>query len=120
MAVAVTWLECTGVAGRSNEVAVIRVDLRSSRGEVLESLAADPEFDPVLLGIDRVAYPILGHIDPYGDTVLNRMQVRSLLEELDRLGPDDKMIPAQFRASIAVLCEKCLARPHRFLWFIGE
>ena len=99
---------------------MIRVDLRSSRGEVLESLAADPEFDPVLLGIDRVAYPILGHIDPYGDTVLNSMQVRSLLEELDRLGPDDKMIPAQFRASIAVLCEKCLARPHRFLWFIGE
>jgi hypothetical protein len=99
---------------------VIRVELRSSHGEVLDSVDVDPEFDPVLLGIDRAAYPILGHLDPYGDTILNRMQVRTLLEELDRLGPDNRVMPAQFRASMVELCEKCLARPHRFLWFIGE
>jgi hypothetical protein len=99
---------------------MIRVDLRSSRGEVLESVPADPKFDPVLLGVDRVAYPILGHLDPYGDTVLNRMQVRTLLGELKSLEGDDMVVPAQFRAIITELCEKCLARPHQFLWFIGE
>ena len=99
---------------------MIRIDLRSSRGEVLDSLEADPKFDPVLLGIDRVAYPILGHLDPYGDTILNRMQVRTLLDEIDRLGSDAKLIPPQFQESIVELCKKCLAKPHRFLWFIGE
>lgn len=99
---------------------MIRVDVRSSKGEILASVIADPKFDPVLLGVDRLAYPILGHLDPYGDTVLNRMQVRTLLQETDRLGPDDRLIPAEFRASLVELCNKCLARPHRFLWFIGE
>lgn len=97
-----------------------RIDLRSSRGEVLGSVDADPKFDPVLLGIDRDAYPILGHLDPYGDTILNRIQVRSLLGEISRLGPEDKLVPVQFRESLVALCEKCLAHPHQFLWFIGE
>lgn len=99
---------------------MIRVDVRSSRGEVLESVRASPNFDPVLLGIDRVGYPILGHLDPHGDTILNVMQVRTLLEEIDRLGSDNRVIPAEFRESIVQLCKKCLARPHQFLWFVGE
>lgn len=99
---------------------MIRVDVRSSRDEVLASLAASPEFDPVLLGIDRVAYPILGHIDPYGDTILNRMQVRTLMEEIDRLGSGEKLIPADLRVALIGLCKECIAHPHRFTWFIGE
>ncbi len=65
-------------------------------------------------------YPILGHVDPYGDTILNRMQVRTLLGEMDNLRSDEKIIPTGFRQSLTGLCEKCLERPHRFLWFIGE
>ena len=99
---------------------MIRVDVRSSRGEVLVSTDTSPEFDPVLLGIDRVAYPILGHIDPYGDTILNRMQVRTLMQEIDNLESDGNLIPADFRGALIGLCEECLAQPHRFMWFIGE
>lgn len=99
---------------------MIRVDVRSSSGDILASVAADPRFDPVLFGVDRTEYPILGHIDPYGDTILNEMQVRSLLKEIARLGPGDKLVPVQFRASLVDLCEKSLVHPHRFLWFIGE
>jgi hypothetical protein len=99
---------------------MIRVELRSSRGEILESVDAEPKFDPVSLGIDRVAYPILGHLDPYGDTVLNRMQVRTLLEEIDRLGSGERFFSTRFRESLTDLCVKCLARPHQFLWFVGE
>jgi hypothetical protein len=95
-----------------------RIDVRSARGDVLQSVSAEG-FDPVRKGISRTEYPILGHIDPYGDTVFNRMQVRTLMEEIARLECAD-IISGQLRDSIIELCERCLARPHQFLWFIGE
>lgn len=61
---------------------MIRVDVTSSKGDLVTSVAADSEFDPVLSGVDRKRYPILGHLDPYGDTFLNRLQVETLLEEI--------------------------------------
>ncbi len=66
---------------------MIRIDLRSAQGEILDSIRADPDFDPVLAGVDRKNFPILGHIDPYGDTVLNGMQAETLLTEIARLRP---------------------------------
>lgn len=99
---------------------MIRIDLRSSRGEILDSVRSDPDFDPVLAGIDRTIYPILGHIDPYGDTVLNGMQVETLLTEISRLRPEGTVIPDQFADELIELCRKCLTRPHQFIWFIGE
>jgi hypothetical protein len=99
---------------------MIRVDLRSSRGDILESVSANPNFDPVLAGVDRAAFPILGHLDPYGDTVLNRMQVETLLKEISQIRLDHSIIPVQFVEPLVGLCERCLSRPHRFLWFVGE
>jgi hypothetical protein len=99
---------------------MIRIDLRPASGDSLESLAAEPGFDPVSQGIDRGLYPILGHLDPYGDTILNRLQVRTLLEEIERLGEDSYFISGDFRSDLVNLCRKCLAHPHQFLWFIGE
>lgn len=99
---------------------MIRVDLRSARGEILASLRADPNFDPVLAGVDRLAYPILGHIDPYGDTILNGMQVETLLTEVARMPPESNIIPDQFADALVELCRKCLSKPHQFIWFIGE
>jgi hypothetical protein len=99
---------------------MIRIDVRSASGASLESLVAEPGFDPVLQGIDRSLYPILGHLDPYGDTILNRMQVRTLLEEIDRLGDDGFPGSHTFKSALMDLCQNCLAHPHQFLWFIGE
>ena len=46
-------------AERSDGIVMIRVEVRSSRGEILDSVSADPKFNPVLLGVDCIAYPIL-------------------------------------------------------------
>lgn len=86
----------------------------------MASVAADSEFDPVLSGVDRKRYPILGHLDPYGDTVLNRLQVQSLLEELSEVRSDPEIVSAEFADTLVLLCHKCLQRPHRFLRFVGE
>jgi hypothetical protein len=99
---------------------MIRVDLRSSAGEILGSVTADPDFDPVLAEIDRSSHPILGHLDPYGDTVLNRMQVASLIAEISRVRGEGILIREPFARELVELCEECLRRPHRFIWFIGE
>ncbi|QRP42791.1 hypothetical protein [Amycolatopsis sp. FDAARGOS 1241] len=96
---------------------MIRVEVRSY-GEVLESSRADPDFDPVLSGVDRTAYPILGHLDPYGDTYLNSMQVTTLKGEIARAG--DRLVPARFAGDLLALCELCLADSHRFMRFIGD
>ena len=98
----------------------MRVDVRSPRGEVLAAVPADPDFDPVQRGVDRTAYPVLGHLDPHGDTILNRMQARTLKEEIVRCRAECSLIPAPFAATLLDLCEQALARPHRFLWFIGD
>ncbi|MFD2416457.1 hypothetical protein [Amycolatopsis pigmentata] len=68
---------------------MIRVEVRTARGDVLESTSADPDFDPVQLVVDRDAYPILGHLDPYGDTFLNRMQAKPLKAEIARVRMED-------------------------------
>jgi hypothetical protein len=99
---------------------VIRVDLRTSRGEILESLPAHPNFDPVLAGVDRSVFPMLGHLDPYGDTVLNRMQVETLLGEISLVRSRGGLISDSFGDSLVDICKKCLSRPHRFVWFIGD
>ncbi len=99
---------------------MIRVDVRSGRGELVASVAADPEFDPVLRGVDRKRYPILGHLDPYGDTVLNRLQVESLLAEISEVRSDPDIMPEEFADKLMALCHECLRRPHRFLRFVGE
>ncbi|MEV5720491.1 hypothetical protein AB0L41_42020 [Amycolatopsis mediterranei] len=99
---------------------MLGIDVRSSRGEKIRSIPAHPKFDPVLAGIDRVEYPILGHLDPYGATVLNGLQVATLVDEISRLQSDSAIFPRGFSDELIALCQVCLARPHRFLWFIGE
>jgi hypothetical protein len=99
---------------------MIRVDLKSARGQTLRSLTADPDFDPVLAGIDRTQYPMLGHLDPYGDTILNRMQVGTLLAEVSTLRSELAIIPHSFADELEDMCAECLRRPHHFLWFVGE
>lgn len=66
------------------------------------------------------AYPMLGYVDPYGDTCFNRAQARALLAELRAW--DEEMQTEASRALLAgmtVLAEAHMSRPHRYLWFIG-
>jgi hypothetical protein len=66
-------------------------------------------------------YPMLRHIDEYGDTVFNRLQMREFLEEWDRLtqtltNSDQRRIALGIRQ----LAEKCQREPQTYLRFIGD
>ncbi len=63
---------------------------------------------------------MLGHLDPYGDTILNRMQVKTLIDEISLIRAQGQVINEGFAEDLIALCKECLSRPHRFIWFIGE
>jgi hypothetical protein len=60
-------------------------------------------------------------IDPYGDTILNRVQLSGFLDEWHRLFHYANS-EEQRQALLAVqrLAEFCLERPHRYLRFLGD
>ena len=98
---------------------MISVKVKSARGEVIRRIPVDPDFDPVLSGIDASVYPHLSVIDPYGDTVFNYLQVKRLLVELELYRQACEISP-EFLENMREMCELVLAGTHRFLWFIGE
>ncbi|MFD5251696.1 hypothetical protein ACFWM5_02485 [Streptomyces bobili] len=98
---------------------MLSVQVKNARGEVLRKIAADPGFEPVLLGVDAAVHPHLAVLDPYGDTVFNYLQVKRLLLELDTYGPASGA-PEAFLEELRQLCRLVLDGTHRFLWFIGS
>ncbi|MFV2017822.1 hypothetical protein [Micromonospora sp. LOL_023] len=64
--------------------------------------------------------PMLGHIDPYDDTIFNRMQmplVQAELIDLSQTAPPDI---AEAARELLVLVEHVTAKPHRYLVFSGD
>ena len=97
-----------------------RAVLRTEQGEELRSL---PRYhDQLVLWPERGSYPMLGHIDPHGDTVFNNLQMQTLEAELRHLletgpGNDQKR---EFVEQLISLCVEGVRRPHRYLWLIGD
>lgn len=97
----------------------LKMQVRGGDGAVLAPLVSLGSINPLLQGIDRERFPLLGHIDPYGDTVFNSLQVRSLMKELNSWSPG----VADIETSISRLVEYCkfvLADTHRYLWIFGD
>jgi hypothetical protein len=99
----------------------ISVRVRRESGEQVEAQVAQPlEYVGLLEPADDPDhFPMLWHVDPYGDTIFNRLQTRSLLRELAALRVR-QLTDTQRRLvdDLTFLCH--LGRPHRFLWFIGD
>jgi hypothetical protein len=104
----------------------IRVELRTERGEVIRNLA-DPsggtfdaagDFDRLLTNADG----LMRGVDPYGDTVFNRIQADDLVNEVDRLATANDATPMERRglARLRVMAERCRDSVHLYLWFIGD
>ncbi|WP_433270957.1 hypothetical protein ACQPZF_11205 [Actinosynnema sp. CS-041913] len=101
-----------------NEVA-ISVVLKDGAGTVL--IRMDRPYLPLVGRTDRDQYPMLGHVDPYGNTIFNRGQMATLVAELERVS---KAGPQGERSAVAkelvAICVEGQRKPHRFLWFIGD
>jgi hypothetical protein len=80
-------------------------------------------YQPLVSWDDRREFPMLGHIDSYGDTIFNGGQMQWLLSELDTIearSPEISAQEADLIARIRGLCSVGIRRPHSYLWFIGD
>ncbi|MEZ0224407.1 MAG: hypothetical protein ACAH83_07640 [Alphaproteobacteria bacterium] len=101
----------------------INLNLETERGEVLQSLL-DPEGTMARLlspYCNINVYPMLGSIDPYGDTVFNRIQMGLFLGEWSKvlaknLSPEERVVADQ----IEKLAQRCRDEVHLYLKFIGD
>jgi hypothetical protein len=67
------------------------------------------------------AYPLLGNLDPYDDTIFNGWQTMNLIRELKALDTDPEN--AERRETIRRLidlCSLCEPASHRSIRFIGD
>jgi hypothetical protein len=74
-----------------------------------------------VLPFGNSSFPLLGFIDPYGNTIFAGTQMRVFLPEWDALlqglvnEPD-----LQFLRRVRAMAERCKSEPHIFLRFIGD
>ena len=122
------WL--TGAATRHAVGVPISVQVRDEKGVWLADLGDVRDLVPsfpsdvgsALPGIgERESYPLLGHVDPFGETCFNQLQVSTLLAELDHLAATKPNADRKALAgAVRVLVATHMSRPHRYLWFIGD
>lgn len=67
------------------------------------------------------SYVLIQFVDPYGDTVFNRLQARALIGEWDRLRPSFvKRNAEELWVEVRKLIVQCSEEPHTYLRFIGD
>jgi hypothetical protein len=96
------------------------IEVRDGSDKVLATAELSPGLSAALPRYDDEAYPVLRFLDEYGDTYLNSLQVRQLVEELDQLRGE---VPDHDGASLDELVRAArlaLDAPHRQLIFIGD
>jgi hypothetical protein len=97
----------------------INIELQDESGRVIECLL-DPE-NPLHKLLPRKDHSLLSGIDPYGDTVFNRLQMDDFLIELDEL-KKQQMTSKQILhiEGIKELAAKCRGDVHLYLKFVGD
>jgi len=100
---------------------VIRVE--SERGEVRSPEVSDQEFALNLLlpRLSDHSFACLRFIDPYGQTVFNRMQIATFLEEVGRIRQTEQSPEAlRLLDSIDLLAIQVRDGVHLYLKFYGD
>jgi hypothetical protein len=62
----------------------------------------------------------LPFVDPYGNTVFNRLQMKSLIQELDRVSQGASANEIAFAYRLRELAVRCLEEVHLYLRFYGD
>ena len=65
-------------------------------------------------------FPMLAHVDPYGDTIFNRAQMSELAGELTTIQADLDGEALSTARALCILIAAHGSAPHRYLWFIGD
>ena len=100
-------------------MSAIRAVLTDERGtEIGSALDLPSGFLP---NTNDQVFFCLRYIDPYGDTIFNRLQIPLLLKDLvylkERFTTDEQR---KIMRHLEAFCQTCLDEPHVYLRFIGD
>jgi len=97
------------------------VRLQGEDGVVLKEIWEPPSSQLPLPAADDPSFRCLGFIDVYGDTVFNRLQMHTFMQELERI---ERSVTDQegrdFLRKLYALAQECQAEVHTYLKFIGD
>ncbi|WP_353941062.1 hypothetical protein ABII15_05055 [Streptomyces sp. HUAS MG91] len=97
---------------------MIGLQVRSEVGTIEARAKHGVIWGPELAGLDQSAFPMLGHLLPYADTVFNSRQVVTLRAEVPRLPPG--VVTKEFARELLDLSQTVLDGHHLYLWFLGD
>jgi hypothetical protein len=98
------------------------IELQDEHGERLESVV-DPTnlLGRLLPPNDDRSYPMLASIDPYGDTVFNRVQIERFLVEWAAISTSAQSSEERsLVAAVEKMALRCHGEVHLYLKFIGD
>jgi hypothetical protein len=101
----------------------MEVVLQNERGSEVSETVHDPEGVIVDCLPDEKdsSYSCVRFIDPYGDTIFNRIQAAAMLDEWDRLKPSFADRNAdKLWADIRKLIVRCSEEVHTYVRFVGN
>lgn len=77
--------------------------------------------NPVAAAWDRVEFPLLRWVDPYGDTTFARLQLPAVADELTHLAAETQHVETRgVLELIRRLAERGGSAPHQVLVFVGD
>ncbi|WP_327350341.1 hypothetical protein [Streptomyces sp. NBC_01304] len=97
----------------------ISVDIRTFTGEI-EATYGHPSIPAQCERAANQNLPLLGCVDPYDDTVFNRMRLRILIPELRSLADESAAEEAEAVREILALTAQDERKAHRYLVFNGD
>jgi len=99
----------------------LEIVLQTELGAQIDSVT-DPKnhLGKLLPRIDDESHPILGGIDPYGDTVFNGIQMRRFLLEWKDVSSNAITEERELVSKIEELALRCRDEVHLYIRFIGD
>ena len=101
----------------------LEIQLQGEFGNQIEGIADPKDHLARLLPPyeQSASYPLLASIDPYGDTVFNRLQIPRFLSEWAEVVSKARRQEEQWLVSeIDRLARRCSDEVHTYLKFIGD
>jgi hypothetical protein len=101
---------------------VIGIFLQDENGKPLTQVNGDSHLlDSLLPEASNAPFHVLRIIDPYGDTVFNRLQMDEFLAEWDMLTERARSLEQrEVLAEVRALASLCREQPHLYLKFCGD
>ncbi|MFF5088323.1 hypothetical protein [Streptomyces niveus] len=97
---------------------MINLQVRGENGTIEARAKHGVVRGPEQAGLDQSVFPMLGHLLPYADTVFNRRQVSTLLEEVPRLPAG--VLTDEFARELIELGQVALDGQGLYLWLLGD